>query len=56
LERRENNMLVDFYERLNKIETKVDKIKDSVGSQQSRDSNYRGRIAEMNRMLMKKPE
>ncbi len=37
-------MLVDFYERLNKIETKVDKIKDNVISEQNKEITYRKKI------------
>lgn len=49
-------MLVDFYERLNKIENKVDRIKDNVSTQQNRGLDYKYRIKEMNRILMNKPE
>ena len=37
-------MLVDFYERLNKIENKVDKIKDNVISEQNKEITYRKKI------------
>jgi hypothetical protein len=49
-------MLVDFYERLNKIESKVDKIKDNVTTQQAREHGFRQKIQDMNNMLTKKPE
>lgn len=49
-------MLVDFYERLHKIETKVDKIKDNVQQEQSKEVNIRKKIDNMKSIMMKKPE
>lgn len=49
-------MLVDFYERLGKIETKVDKIKDNVTAQQAKETSYREGLSAMSKMLMKKPD
>jgi len=48
-------MLVDFYERLNKIEGKVDRIRDGVTVQQAKEHRYRVKLQEMGRLLSGKP-
>ncbi len=49
-------MLVDFYDRLNKIEGKVGRIRDGVASQQVKEHAYRKKMQEMNLLLNNKPE
>lgn len=49
-------MLVDFYERLGKIENKVGKIKDGVSLQQSQDVANRRKIEVMSKLMLNKPE
>ena len=49
-------MLVDFYERLGKIESKVGRIKDGVSTQQSQDVANRRKIEVMSKLMLNKPE
>ena len=49
-------MLVEFYERLNKIEGKVDRIRDGVTVQQVNEQKHRVKLQEMGRLLSGKPE
>lgn len=49
-------MLVDFYERLGKIESKVGRIKDGVSTQQNQDVANRRKIEVMSKLMLNKPE
>lgn len=48
-------MLVNCYERLGKIESKVERVRDGVTTQRSQDAVNRRKIEVMSRLMLNKP-